>query len=103
MRLNRLWYPNGRRVKEVLNESLQGATTSRRGRGQTGVRCGTPMVRNGDNHVDDSRGLKVPLGGFAGRVLAAAWLRACTQLAGGDILSRAGKRTHRRGGMGAAL
>ena len=82
MRLNQAWYMLGG-GKEVLNEFFKTYNVYSMLAGNTGCQMGG-WFRKEINTVDDLKGLKFRIGGFAGRVLQKL---GCVpqQLAGGDI------------------
>jgi TRAP-type mannitol/chloroaromatic compound transport system substrate-binding protein len=81
-RLNQAWYTLGG-GKEVLNEFYKGYNVTSLLAGNTGCQMGG-WFRKEITTVDDLKGLKFRIGGFAGRVLQKL---GCVpqQLAGGDI------------------
>jgi TRAP-type mannitol/chloroaromatic compound transport system substrate-binding protein len=82
MRLNQAWYTLGG-GREVLNEFYKNYNVISLLAGNTGCQMGG-WFRNEVTSVDDLKGLKFRIGGFAGRVLQKL---GCVpqQLAGGDI------------------
>ncbi len=82
MRLNQAWYMLGG-GKEVLNEFYKKYNVTSLLAGNTGCQMGG-WFRKEINTVDDLKGLKFRIGGFAGRVMQKL---GCVpqQLAGGDI------------------
>src|ERR1700747_2772404 len=82
MRLNQAWYTLGG-GKEVLNEFFKGYNVTSLLAGNTGCQMGGWFGKEIAT-VDDLKGLKFRIGGFAGRVLQKL---GCVpqQLAGGDI------------------
>src|ERR1700726_2598037 len=82
MRLNQAWYMLGG-GKEVLNEFFKGYNVYSMLAGNTGCQMGG-WFRKEINTIDDLKGLKFRIGGFAGRVMQKL---GCVpqQLAGGDI------------------
>src|ERR1700726_1092062 len=81
-RLNQAWYTLGG-GKEILNEFCKGYNVTSLLAGNTGCQMGG-WFRKEITTVDDLKGLKFRIGGFAGRVLQKL---GCVpqQLAGGDI------------------
>src|SRR6202140_582741 len=82
MRLNQAWYMLGG-GKEVLNEFYKGYNVVSLLAGNTGCQMGG-WFRKEINTVDDLKGLKFRIGGFAGRVMQKL---GCVpqMIAGGDI------------------
>ena len=82
MRINQAWYTLGG-GKEILNEFFKNYNVTSLLAGNTGCQMGG-WFRKEINTVDDLKGLKFRIGGFAGRVLQKL---GCVpqQLAGGDI------------------
>jgi TRAP-type mannitol/chloroaromatic compound transport system substrate-binding protein len=82
MRINQAWYMQGG-GKEILNEFYKGYNVTSLLAGNTGCQMGG-WFRKEINTVDDLKGLKFRIGGFAGRVMQKL---GCVpqQLAGGDI------------------
>jgi len=82
MRINQAWYTIGG-GKEILNEFYKGYNVTSLLAGNTGAQMGG-WFRKEVKTVDDLKGLKFRIGGFAGRVLQKL---GCVpqQLAGGDI------------------
>jgi TRAP-type mannitol/chloroaromatic compound transport system substrate-binding protein len=82
MRINQAWYTLGG-GKEVLNEFYKKYNCTSLLAGNTGCQMGG-WFRKEINTVDDLKGLKFRIGGFAGRVMQKL---GCVpqQLAGGDI------------------
>src|SRR6202171_960723 len=82
MRINQAWYTLGG-GKEILNEFFKNYNVTSLLAGNTGCQMGG-WFRKKINTVDDLKGLKFRIGGFAGRVLQKL---GCVpqQLAGGDI------------------
>ena len=81
-RLNQAWYVIGG-GKDVLNEFYKGYNITSLLAGNTGAQMGG-WFRKEVNTVDDLKGLKFRIGGFAGRVLQKLGA-VPQQLAGGDI------------------
>src|ERR1700681_3364454 len=81
-RLNQAWYTLGG-GKDILNEFLKGYNVTSLLAGNTGCQMGG-WFRKEINTVEDLKGLKFRIGGFAGRVMQKL---GCVpqQLAGGDI------------------
>src|SRR3954468_22803398 len=82
MRLNQAWYTLGG-GKEVLNEFYKKYNVTSLLAGNTGCQMGG-WFRKEINTVDDLKGLKFRIGGFAGQVLQKLGT-VPQQLAGGDI------------------
>ena len=82
MRLNQAWYILGG-GKEVLNEFFKNYNVTSLLAGNTGCQMGG-WFRKEIKEVSDLNGLKMRIGGFAGRVLTKLGL-VPQQLAGGDI------------------
>jgi TRAP-type mannitol/chloroaromatic compound transport system substrate-binding protein len=82
MRLNQAWYVIGG-GKEILNEFYKSYNVTSLLAGNTGCQMGG-WFRKEVNTVDDLKGLKFRIGGFAGRVLQKLGT-VPQQLAGGDI------------------
>ena len=82
MRINQAWYTIGG-GKEILNDFYKGYNVTSLLAGNTGAQMGG-WFRKEVKTVDDLKGLKFRIGGFAGRVLQKL---GCVpqQLAGGDI------------------
>ena len=82
MRINQAWYTLGG-GKELLNEFFKSYNVTSLLAGNTGCQMGG-FFRKEINTVDDLKGLKFRIGGFAGRVMQKL---GCVpqQLAGGDI------------------
>jgi TRAP-type mannitol/chloroaromatic compound transport system substrate-binding protein len=82
MRLNQAWYTLGG-GKDILNEFLKGYNVTSLLAGNTGCQMGG-WFRKEITTVEDLKGLKFRIGGFAGRVMQKL---GCVpqQLAGGDI------------------
>jgi TRAP-type mannitol/chloroaromatic compound transport system substrate-binding protein len=82
MRLNQAWYTLGG-GREILNDFLKGYNVASLLAGNTGCQMGG-WFRKEITTVDDLKGLKFRIGGFAGRVMQKL---GCVpqQLAGGDI------------------
>jgi TRAP-type mannitol/chloroaromatic compound transport system substrate-binding protein len=82
MRINQAWYTLGG-GKELLNEFFKNYNVTSLLAGNTGCQMGG-WFRKEINTVDDLKGLKFRIGGFAGKVLQKL---GCVpqQLAGGDI------------------
>jgi TRAP-type mannitol/chloroaromatic compound transport system substrate-binding protein len=82
MRINQAWYTIGG-GKDILNEFYKGYNVTSLLAGNTGAQMGG-WFRKEVKTVDDLKGLKFRIGGFAGRVLQKL---GCVpqQLAGGDI------------------
>jgi TRAP-type mannitol/chloroaromatic compound transport system substrate-binding protein len=82
MRVNQAWYMLGG-GREILNEFYKGYNVISLLAGNTGCQMGG-WFRKEINTVDDLKGLKFRIGGFAGRVMQKL---GCVpqQLAGGDI------------------
>ena len=99
-RLNQAWYMQGG-GKELLNEFYKSYNVTSFLAGNTGCQMGG-WFRKEINTVDDLKGLKMRIGGFAGRVMQKLGVRAAA--AGRRRhLSGARKRHDRRGGMGRPL
>ncbi|MBR0827710.1 TRAP transporter substrate-binding protein [Bradyrhizobium manausense] len=81
-RLNQAWYMLGG-GKEALNEFYKGYNVVSVLAGNTGCQMGG-WFRKEINTVDDLKGLKMRIGGFAGRVMQKLGV-VPQQLAGGDI------------------
>ena len=81
-RINQAWYMVGG-GKEILNEFYKGYNVTSLLAGNTGCQMGG-WFRKEINTVDDLKGLKFRIGGFAGRVLQKLGT-VPQQLAGGDI------------------
>jgi TRAP-type mannitol/chloroaromatic compound transport system substrate-binding protein len=81
-RLNQAWYMMGG-GKELLNEFYKGYNVTSLLAGNTGCQMGG-WFRKEINTVDDLKGLKFRIGGFAGRVMQKLGT-VPQQLAGGDI------------------
>ena len=99
-RLNQAWYMLGG-GKEVLNEFYKKYNVTSLLAGNTGCQMGG-WFRKEINTVDDLKGLKFRIGGFAGRVmqkLGVCSAAACRR----RHLSGAGEGHHRRRGMGRSL
>src|SRR5246500_4720279 len=82
MRINQAWYMLGG-GKELLNDFFKGYNVTSLLAGNTGCQMGG-FFRKEINTVEDLKGLKFRIGGFAGRVMQKL---GCVpqQLAGGDI------------------
>ncbi len=87
--------------KEVLNEFYKKYNGVALLAGNTGCQMGG-WFRKEINTVDDLKGLKMRIGGFAGRVLQKLGV-VPQQIAGGDIYPALEKGTHRRRRMGRSL
>ena len=81
-RLNQAWYMQGG-GKELLNEFYKSYNVTSFLAGNTGCQMGG-WFRKEINTVDDLKGLKMRIGGFAGRVMQKLGV-VPQQLAGGDI------------------
>ena len=81
-RLNQAWYMQGG-GRELLNEFYKGYNVTSFLAGNTGCQMGG-WFRKEINTVDDLKGLKMRIGGFAGRVMQKLGV-VPQQLAGGDI------------------
>jgi TRAP-type mannitol/chloroaromatic compound transport system substrate-binding protein len=82
MRINQAWYMLGG-GKEVLNEFYKGYNCISLLAGNTGCQMGG-WFRKEINTLDDIKGLKMRIGGFAGRVMQKLGV-VPQQIAGGDI------------------
>jgi TRAP-type mannitol/chloroaromatic compound transport system substrate-binding protein len=82
MRINQAWYIQGG-GKEILNEFYKKYNVTSLLAGNTGCQMGG-WFRKEINTVDDLKGLKFRIGGFAGRVLQKLGA-VPQQIAGGDI------------------
>jgi TRAP-type mannitol/chloroaromatic compound transport system substrate-binding protein len=82
MRINQAWYMLGG-GRDILNEFYKGYNVTSLLAGNTGCQMGG-WFRKEINSVEDLKGLKFRIGGFAGKVMAKL---GCVpqQLAGGDI------------------
>jgi TRAP-type mannitol/chloroaromatic compound transport system substrate-binding protein len=81
-RMNQAWYINGG-GKEALNEFYKTYNVTSLLAGNTGCQMGG-WFRKEINTVDDLKGLKMRIGGFAGRIMQKLGV-VPQQLAGGDI------------------
>jgi TRAP-type mannitol/chloroaromatic compound transport system substrate-binding protein len=81
-RLNQAWYMQGG-GKDLLNQFYKGYNVTSFLAGNTGCQMGG-WFRKEINTVDDLKGLKMRIGGFAGRVMQKLGV-VPQQLAGGDI------------------
>ena len=99
-RLNQAWYMLGG-GKELLNEFYKSYNVTSLLAGNTSCQMGG-WFRKEINTVDDLKGLKFRIGGFAGRVMQKLGVRAAAARRRRH-LSGAGKRHDRRGGMGRSL
>ena len=99
-RMNQAWWTVGG-GREVLNEFYKKYNCIALLAGNTGCQMGG-WFRKEINTVDDLKGLKMRIGGFAGRVLQKLGV-VPQQIAGGDIYPALEKGTHRRRRMGRSL